>query len=175
MVDCGGEYRLVGPELLASALLVGFAHYFDGIKGFTLLVFLLVDLTVTEHLGKHMRGKGVDTTHTYAMETTAHLVGTFVELTAGMEHGHHHLKGRLVQFLVLVDGDASAVVLHGDGVVFIDGYLDVGAVACHRLIDGVVYGFIYQVVKTFLADIADIHGGAFPYGLQAFKHLDVFR
>ena len=107
------------------------------------------------------------------MQTTAHLVGAFVKLAAGVEHGHDDLKRRLVKLLVLVDGDASAVVLNGDALVFVDGHLYVGAIACHCLVDRVVHGLVHQVMKTLLAYIADIHRRTLAHGFKAFQNLDV--
>lgn len=66
---------------------------------------------------------------------------------------------------MLVDGDASSVVLYGDRVVLVDGDLNMGAVACHRLVDRVVDGLVHQVVKTLLTDVTDIHGRAFAHCL----------
>ena len=107
------------------------------------------------------------------MQTARHLVGAFVELTAGVQYGHHHFKGAAVLFLVHVNRDTASVILYGDGVVFVDGYFDVRAVACQCLIDGVVYGLIHEMVQTLLADVTDVHGGAFSHSLQAFQDLDV--
>ena len=90
-----------------------------------------------------------------------------------MEHGHDDLQGRLVHFFVLVDGDASSVVLHGDGVIFVDGDFYVGAVACHGFVDGVVHRLVDQVVQAFLADVADVHSRTLAHGLKTFEHLYV--
>ena len=40
-----------------------------------------------------MSRKCVYTTYTHTMQTTRYLVGTLVELTTGMEHGHYNFKG----------------------------------------------------------------------------------
>ena len=74
---------------------------------------------------------------------------------------------------MLVNGDATAVVLDGDAAVLVDGHLDVCAVAGHGLVDAVVHRLVHQVVQALLADVANIHGGALAYGLKAFQHLYV--
>lgn len=107
------------------------------------------------------------------MQTARHLVGTFVELASGMEHGHDDFQGRFLFLGVEVHGDTAAVILYGNGVVFVDGYFDVVAVAGHGFVDGVVHHFVYQVVQTVFADVADVHGGAFSHRFQSFQHLDV--
>ena len=47
------------------------------------------------------------------------------------------------------------------------------AEAGQSLVDRVVDYFIYEVMQAFDAYVADIHGRAFPYRLQAFEHLNV--
>ena len=120
-----------------------------------------------------MGGEGVHTAHTHTVQSAAHFVGAFVEFTAGVQHGHDYLQCRFVQFLVLVDGNASSVVEHRDGVVLVDGHLYMGAETGHCLVDGVVDRFVYKVVKTFLTDVANIHGRTFTHSLETFEHLYV--
>ena len=168
LVGGGGEYLCVGPELLAGAAQFGFANHLDGIERLALGIFLLVNLAIAEYLRDHASGEGVDAGHTYAVQTARYLVRTLVELTAGMKYGHDDFESRAAFFGVHVNGDASAVVLHDNGVVLTDGYFDVGTIASKGFVNGVVHGLVYQVVQTFFADIADIHGGALTHGLQAF-------
>ena len=78
-----------------------------------------------------------------------------------------------MQLLVFVNRYTSSIVLHGYGLILIDGNLYVRAIAGHSLVDGVVHSLVYQMVKTFLADIANIHSRALAHGLKAFEHLDV--
>ena len=107
------------------------------------------------------------------MEATRYLVRTFVEFTAGMEHRQNNLKGALVLFGVHIYRDTAAVVDHFDGVVGVDGHFDVCGIACHGLIDGVVYNLVHKVMEAFFGNIADIHRRAFAHCLQAFEDLNV--
>ena len=107
------------------------------------------------------------------MESAADFVGAFVELSARMEHCHYHFKGRLVELCVHIYGDSASVVLHGDAFVLVDGHLDVGAIACHRLVDGVVHGLVHEVVESLFADVADVHCRAFAHCFKSFEHLNV--
>ena len=122
-----------------------------------------------------MRRQRIDTADTHTVESAGDFIRSLVELTAGMQHRHDDLKGRLVHLLMLVDGDSSAVVQDGDGVVLVDGHFDMCAIAGHRLVDRVVNRLVDQVVQTFLTDVAYIHGGALANGLKALKHLNVAR
>ena len=49
-VDGGSEYACIGPELLACASQVGFSNHAYWSVGLSLVIQLLVDLTVAEHL-----------------------------------------------------------------------------------------------------------------------------
>ena len=51
-----------------------------------------------------------------------------------------------MQFLVFVYGDSSPIVLHGYGVIFVNRYFDVATITGHSLVDGVVHGFVYEVM-----------------------------
>ena len=107
------------------------------------------------------------------MESAADLIGALVELTTCMEHSHNDFKSRLVQLLMLVNRYASSVVFYCYGVVFIDSHFDIGAIACHSLVDRVVDGLVYKMMESFLADVTNIHCRALAYCLEAFKHLNI--
>ena len=128
---------------------------------------------VAEHLAEHVGGEGIDATYADAVQAAADLVRTFVELSAGMQHRHDHLQGADALLLMNIHGNTTAVVLDGDGIVFVDRHFDVCAEAGERLVDRVVNGFIDEVVQSLLADVADIHGRALADGFESFKHLDI--
>ena len=50
LIFCSSKDTSVRPELLTCTSNVGIADYLHIVKGFTLLVFLLVDMSVAEHL-----------------------------------------------------------------------------------------------------------------------------
>ena len=68
-------------------------------------------------------------------------------------------------FRVLIDGYAASVVFNDDAPVFANGHFDVGAEARQCFVDAVVDGFVDEVVKALLADVANVHSGAFAHGL----------
>ena len=168
-----GEDAGIGPKLLACAALIGVAHDFHGVERLSLFIFLLVDVAIAEHLGYHVCRECVDAADAHAVQAAADLVGSLVELTAGVEHCHHHFEGTLVELLVLVDGDATAVVLNGAAAVLSQGHGDVLAVSGHGLIDGVVHGLVDEVVETFLTDVANVHSRTLAHCFQTFQNLDV--
>ena len=175
LVGGGGEDGGVWPELLARSRLVGVANNLHIVERLALLILLLIDVSVAEHLRNHVCRQSVHTRHADTVQTTRHLIGALVELTSGVEHGHDDLKGRLMHLLMLVDGNTAAVVLHGDGIILVDGYFDILAKASHCLVDGVIDGFVDQVMKTLLTDVANVHGGTLTHGLKAFEHLNIAR
>ena len=109
------------------------------------------------------------------MQTTADFITSLVELTTGVEHGHNNLKGRFVHFFVLVNGDATTVILHGYRFIFVDRYFNMCAIACHRFVDGVVNGLVHQMVQTLFTDIADVHRWAFAHSFKSLEHLNIAR
>ena len=135
VVDVYGENRIVGMEGNRRAGGITLAYYRKIARWLALGIFLHVDFPSTPDLGAQIVGQGVDTAHTDAMQTTRHLIGTFVELTAGMEHCENHLKGTLMFLLVHVHGDAATVVHNGDGVILVDCYFNMSAESGESLVD----------------------------------------
>jgi hypothetical protein len=62
-------------------------------------------------------------------------------------------------------GDAPAVVFYGYIAIGVEDHLNVVAIACHGLVNGVINHFKDEVVKAFYADVPNVHGGAFAYSL----------
>jgi hypothetical protein len=71
-----------------------------------------------------------------------------------------------------INGNAPAVVFHHDAVIDSYFYCNFITVSCRSFIDTVIHHFIHQVVQSFLADTADIHGRSDPYGFQTFQYFN---
>src|SRR5438128_2523602 len=98
-----------------------------------------------------------------------------LELAAGMERGEDHLQRARLASLMLVDRDATAVVLDRNrGCIRMQRDPDIRGVAVHRLVDGVVEDFPDKMVQASRPDAADIHSRAFSDGLETFENRDVF-
>jgi hypothetical protein len=106
------------------------------------------------------------------MKTTGDLVGVFVEFTSCMQDGHNHFESGFAFFVVHAGGDTATIVLNADGVVFVNGDLNMFAVSGKGFIDRVVYHFIDEVMESFHADVTNVHGGPFTDGFEAFEDLD---
>jgi len=114
--------------------------------GNALVVFLLPGKAIAPDLElQHLR-QGVDHANAHAVQPARYLVGIRVELSAGVQLGHHDLGGRHAFLGVHVDWNAAAVVRHTDRIVLADGDGDFGTVSGQRLVHGVVDHFINQVV-----------------------------
>ena len=74
-----------------------------------------------------------------------------------------------------IDGNATAVVDHRNGVVDVDRDVDLIAEASQRFVDRVVHDLVNEMVQTGGARRPDVHGGPFPNGLEAFENLDLVR
>ena len=129
-------------------------------------------LPVAAHLHMQFRRERIHATHAHAVQTARHLIGVLVELTARVQHGHHHLQRTLVLLRVHVHGDTATVVLHRDRVIFVYRNLYMVAEARQRLVYRVVHHLIHQVVQTLLRDVADVHCRTLPHCLQTFEHLN---
>ncbi len=180
LIDGLGKDRVIRPELykrtglaqlpVARSLLLGDRVHRS--QRLALGVILRVDGALTVNLHVHLRRERVHAAHTYAVQTAGNLVTILVELTAGVEYGHHDLQGTLVLLRVHVNRYTATVILYGNRVILFDMYGYLVAEPCQGLVDRVIYHLIHQVVKTFLRDITDIHCRAFAHRFQSLKHLD---
>ena len=117
--------------------------------------------------------QGVDHRRAHAVKAAGDLIPAAAELAAGVEDGVGHRCGGDSLLGMDAHGDAAAVVHDPDDIPFQDIHQNPVAVACQRLVNGVVHDFVDQVVQAGGAGGADIHAGAFPHGLQALQHLDL--
>jgi len=160
------ELRNAGPA--------GLPHLGQFPLGFAEAVFLLVLPAVAANGQTQPFGQGIDHGDAHPVQATGDLVGIVVELSAGMEHGHDHLGSGATLLLVIVHGDATAVVPYRNGTVGMDGDIDVAAVAGQGLVDGVVDHLEDHVVQArAIVGIADVHARALAHRIEALEDLDV--
>ena len=107
------------------------------------------------------------------MQTAGDLVALAAELAAGMQNGVNHRYGGNSHFGVDPHGDSASVVGHADHIALQYFGLDMVAVACQRLVYGVIHDLIHQMVQTARSGGADIHTGALADCLQSLQNLNL--
>jgi len=135
----------------------------------------VVDLAAAGDLDFEPFAERVHHRHAHPMQTTRHFVRAAAELAARMQHGHRDFDAGAFLDGVLVDGDPTAVVGDGDGIVCVEHAVDLRAVPGHHLVDAVVHYFDKEVMQTAHACRANVHRGTTAYGFEAFEDLNVFR
>ena len=121
-------------------------------------------------------GERVDHRDADAVEAAGDLVAAaLAELAAGVEDREDDLGGGPALLLHGPDGDAAAVVGHGDAVVGVDDDLDGVGLAGQRLVHRVVDHLVDQVVEAARARRPDVHTGPLAYRLQSLEDRDVLR
>ena len=131
------------------------------------------DVAVAAHLGDEPLGEGVDDRYPHSVQAPGDGVGALFELATRMEGGEDGGEGRLFRLLVDVHRDAPAVVRHPHAPVGEERHFDLGAVAGHRLVDGVVHHLPHQVVQTPRPGGTDVHAGPSTHRLEALQDGDV--
>jgi len=139
-----------------------------------------VFLAVLPDRQPQLGGEGVHAGHAHAVEAAGHLVGVLpvgacvVEFSTGVEHRHDHFGGAAALFLVDVDGDAAAIVLHRAAAIAMQDDVHALAEARQRLVHGVVHDFVDHVVEAAaIVGIADVHAGPLADGLEVSQNRDV--
>ena len=125
------------------------------------------------HLHRQPLGKGVDDARAHAVQTAGDLIASAAELTARVQHGIDDLERGAPRLRLNVDRDTTAVINNGDGVALVDRHLDLRAVACERLVNGVIHNFVNEVVQAARGRGADVHARALAHRLKPFEHLDL--
>src|SRR5580704_3105860 len=143
--------------------------------GLALFVGLLPDGAITLNLELKLIGKSVDDGNADAVETAGNFVSVTVEFAAGVKNCKNDFSGGTLFGSVHVNGNAAAIVDHGDGIVRVNRDVHFISVAGHRFVDGVVEDFPPKVMETHSAGRADVHGGAKTNGFEAAEDFDGFR
>ena len=134
-------------------------------------------LAVAAHGEAQPFGQAVHARHAHAVQAARDLVAVLVELAAGVQLGHYDFSSAALWIVLVVElqarRHAAAVVGHGDGVIGVNGDVDVVAMSGERFVDGIVQHFENEVVQTrAIRRIADIHPRPLADRLQTFKDLN---
>ena len=108
------------------------------------------------------------------METARDLIAVVVELTPGVKNGQYNFSGRATTRMA-TNGNASSVINNRDGVVEMNGDVDLVAVPSKSFIDGIVDDLVHQVVQPLRTGLPDVHCWALPDRFEVFKDLDLVR
>ena len=91
-ISGGRKDGVIWPEMLTRTAQFGLSHHLNGVEGMSLCVFLLINLSIAEHLRLHVFRQRVDAADTDAVQTARDLVGAFVELSSSVKYGHYDFE-----------------------------------------------------------------------------------
>ena len=163
----------VGEIVDGGAPPVALPQHLQLLHGLSPGEFHLVFVSVPADGQEEPLGEGIDAGDAHPVEPPGKLVDRLVELSPCMEHGQGHLTGGLVLRGMHPHGDSPPIVGDGDGVVHMDGDLDVAAISGQCLVDGVVHHLVDELVQSVHIGVPDIHSRALAYGFQALQDLDL--
>ncbi len=136
-------------------------------------VSLLVHFAFATNGQLQLLRQGVDDRNAHAVQTARYFIGVVVELTACVQHGHDHFRSGNALFFVNAGGNATAIILNGNGIIGMNGHDDITTVTGERFVDCVIHDLEYHVVQTgAVIRIADIHTRTFAYRIQPFQNFD---
>src|SRR6266550_1995491 len=142
----GLEDRAVGLKGYARATFFGLADFLQCRLRIAAPITLLVNFSVPFDLDFQSFRKRVDNGNTDAVQSAGNFVGSFVELTAGVEFSQHYFSGGNFFGRMKVDGNTATVVDHRDAIIDVNGNFDVVAMTSQRLVDGVIDDFKNEMV-----------------------------
>ena len=145
--------------------------YFQRIHRFAALIALFIYLSIAADFNLQPLGKGIYNRCAYAVQTAGYLVSAAAELAARMQDRKYDLNRRKSGFFLSINRNATTVILYRDRIVRIDLHLNVAAVSSERLVHGVVYYLIHQVMEASYRCAAYIHTRTLSDRLQSLQYL----
>ena len=118
-------------------------------------------------------GEGVYDRSADAVQTSGEMISLAAEFSSRMKHRINDCDSGQSDLGLNADRNTSSVVGDFDDLSRKDLYIDLGAVSCKCLIDGVVHDLIHQMMKACRSGRSDIHTGTLAYSFQSFKDLNV--
>ena len=155
--DCFFEDVCIRLEGYACTCLVCCAYYLERASCHTAVESDFMDFAVCVDFNFNPLGKSINNRSTNAVETARNLITVTAELTAGMENCINYFDSRQACLWLNANRNASAVVRYCDGVVAVDFYFDMVAVAGKRFVDCVVDDFIYEMMEASDRSCTDVH------------------
>ena len=138
---------------------------------YPLSAYLAVYLAAEPYLRNKLSAERVDNRKADAVQTSGDLIAAAAEFAAGMEHGKRNLERGFARLRVDVNGDTASVIYNGNGVIVMDGHIDMRAIACHRFVDSIIHYFVNEVMQAPLIGRADVHARTAAYCLKPFQNL----
>src|SRR5262245_1562369 len=132
----------------------------------------MINLAVAADLQVQFLREGVHAGNAHTVKASGDLIGAVLKFPSRMEFRHHHLGGGHFLSGMHVHGNPAAVVLHGDGIVDMDGHLDLIAETGQGLVNGVVHHLINKMMKARTCRGADVHGRPLSNRLQPLQDFD---
>ena len=119
--------------------------------------FLTDNAAIATHGHDKLVRKCVHAAHAHAMQTGGNFIRAVVELTTGVELGHHDLDGAHLFFWVDVGRNATAVVGDADAVTRQNRNFDMVAEASQSFVHGVIDHFPNEVVEPANIGRTNVH------------------
>ena len=168
------EDGIIRQEIDGRTGLSGLAHYGKQTvhqihHGDTSFITVLIDEATTLDSYSQLCGKSIYHRGTYAVQTTAGLVGGIIEFTAGMKSREYQAL-RTDSFFVHSHGNTTSVIFHGCGAVGFQCHLYRITISGQMLVHRVINDLVDQMIQSLGGDTADIHSGSFSYRFQTFQN-----
>ena len=117
--------------------------------------------------------QGVYNRRTDTVQTAGNFISAAAELTAGMENGIHDSCRRDALFRVNAYRNTASVIGYANDIFRQNIYSNFGTESCQRLVNGVVYDLVDQVVQSFGTSRSNVHARTLSNRLQTFQHLNL--
>ena len=107
------------------------------------------------------------------MQAAGYLISPTAEFSASMQNRKDDLNCRNSSLLLNPYRNSTTIIHNSDGIILVNGYLNILAISGQSLIYRIVYNLVYQVMKTCRRSAANIHARPFPDCLKPLQNLNL--
>ena len=146
--NCFFKYFFIRQEMDRCSSLLCRTDLLQFTHDFTAFITLIIFITIYINIDFKPFGQGINNRCTDTMKSAGYLISAAAEFTAGMKNGKYNFYRRFMGFCLYTDRYTTSVVDNCNGIVFINGHLNMITVTGKGLIDGIVNNLIYQMMKS---------------------------
>ena len=143
-----GENRLIGPKRHTRTCGVAVANNLHFLDGFAIRERNRIFLAIAAHFNFRALRKRVDNGNANAVKAAGNFVPFTAKFATCVQNGQNNLDSWDILFRMKINGNATTIILYGNGVVGVNPNLNMIAVAGKRFVYRIVNYFVDQVVQT---------------------------
>ena len=139
------------------------------------LITLFMYFSILKDLNFQPIRKCINNGCTYPMKTSGYFISPTAKFTAGMKNCKYNFNSRFTGFMINTGRNTTTIIHNSNRIILINSYFNGITISCQGFIHGIVYNFIYKMMKTSDRSTTNIHTRSFTNCFKTFQYLDLIR